>query len=102
MGHLKIHQDDVESERRECLQDLFTIACNSDLMPPKLQKFDGDLLVDFIVFRKQNPQRISRFLENFVRLFLRIRCWLICAQLNSEMKGTAPFDLAFDPDTPSH
>ena len=52
VGHLKIHQDDVESERRECLQDLFTIACNSDLMPPKLQKFDGDLLVDFIVFRK--------------------------------------------------
>ena len=71
-------------------------------MSSKLQKFDGDLLVDFVVFCKKNPQRVKSFPEDRFRRLLLAGCSLIGKQSNSEMKGTAQSDLAFDPDAPTH
>ena len=49
LGHLNIHEDNIKPFGRKCLQYVFPIICNSNLMPTHLQKFNRHLLIDLVL-----------------------------------------------------
>src|SRR2546428_7745652 len=86
LGHLNIHEDNIEPVSRKCLQYLFPIICNSNLMPPHLQKFNGHLLIDLVIFGEKNTHGTNRFFEHLRRGSLITARTLLYAQPNREME----------------
>src|SRR5229473_209300 len=85
LGHLDIHQDQIEYLVLDSLQGLFSVARNHYLVPAFFEQLSGQSLIDRIVFHDENAQPADAHLAWCVPV---IRYWpLAFAPWNAELRG---------------
>src|SRR5215470_16638691 len=105
--HLNVHQYQIEGTFFEFINCDLSVVCDGDSMPDLPQQCAGQLLIDYIVFDKENPKRKrSRLgLPGYThrRRHLRHRMWSMGdSERNGEIECAPDLRLALHRNPSTH